>query len=311
MSQELIWLPDVLAAAGLPIQVAPDFATWARPYPMDLWGGVWHHTASGRTSTRQTNINVVHTGNSVAPGPIAHILSCREQPRLYLVSAGYCNHAGKGWWPRGADTGNKCGAAMEWVNDGVGEPAHPESVEVSARAWAAIFTHMGWPLDRLWTHHAYAPTRKIDPAAPADFTGQVYRTWTLADVRGQVAQYMDGGPDMSSYQKIGDEVRQLDTRWPGFAKLEGIKSYPIGKHDVIPPNATSLVMNITVLNGEASGYVKAWETGRLEPGTSKVNFEPGPQAIANMITVGCNAGQYTLKSSAPVDVVVDLVGYFV
>jgi hypothetical protein len=310
MSKELIWLPDVLGSAGLPIEVAPDFATWARPYPMDLWGGIWHHTASPIGSTRQTNINVVHAGNTVAPGPIAQILSCREQPRLYLVSAGYSNNAGKGWWPGGTDSGNKRACAMEWINNGVGEIAHPESVEVSARAWAAIFEHMGWPLDRLYTHHAYAPDRKIDPAAPADFTGWNYRTWTLADVRGQVARYMTGD-DMSSYQELADEVRQLDTRWDGFNKLEANQAYPIGKHAVIPSNATSLVMNVTAVQGEDNGFIKVWKKNRLEPQTSKVNFESGPQAIANMIVVGCEGGMYVIKPSANVHVVIDLVGYFV
>ena len=310
MARELAWLPDLLKSAGLPVEVAPDFLTWARPYPMDLWGGIWHHTASGRNSTRQTNINVVHDGNSVAPGPIAHILSCREQPRLYLVSAGYTNNAGKGWWPGGTDNGNKRAISMEWVNDGVGEPAHPESVEVSARAWAACFDHMGWPLDRLWTHHAYAPTRKIDPAAPADFTGWQYRTWTLADVRGQVAKYQ-GGDSMGTFVALADEVRQLDTRWWGDDNFlaPGIV-HPIGKHDVIPSNAVALVMNVTAANAQGPGYFKVWAADRNEPETSKVNFATG-WTVANMITVACTNGRYNIKSSAPAHAVIDLVGYYV
>lgn len=316
MAQELIWLPDVLGAAGLPIQVGPDFATWARPYPMDLWGGIWHHTASPTTSKRAVDIAVVHNGNSVAPGPIAHILSCREQPRLYLVSSGYCNNAGKGWWPGGTDSGNKRAVAMEWVNNGIGEPAHPESVEVSARAWAAIFEHLEWPLDRLWTHHAYAPTRKIDPAAPADFTNNQYRTWTLADVRGQVAKYMKGNDDMGNFVPLTDEVRQLDTRWPNFSALEPFnpdgtpRVYPIGKHVVVPANAIALAMNVTYTNAAGPGFISLWAQDRPMPPTSKLNLNPG-LTIPNMLIQPVSGGRYNIMATARTDVILDIVGYFV
>lgn len=312
MARECAFLPDVLKGAGLPVEVAPDFLTWARPYTMDLWGLIWHHTASGINSSRQTNINVVHNGNSTAPGPIAQVLSCREQPRLYLVSAGYCNHAGKGYWPRGTDTGNKTGIGIEWVNNGVGEPAHPESVEVTARAIAAIFEHMGWDLSRLWTHHAYAPTRKIDPAAPADFTGNVYRTWSLADVRGQVAQYQSqGGDSMGIYVPLDDEVRQLDTRWWGPDNfLNAGQAYPIGRHDVIPANAIALKLNVTITEPKANGFAKVWSQGRAEPPTSKINFAQG-WTIANEITVRCQNGAYMIKSIVPAHMVIDCVGYYV
>ena len=42
-----------------------DSWTQVADMPMDLWGAIWHHTASPIASTRQTNINVVHSGNSV------------------------------------------------------------------------------------------------------------------------------------------------------------------------------------------------------------------------------------------------------
>lgn len=307
MAHEFEFLPDIFRDAGLPIEVSKTFRGTGRPYAMDPWGSIWHHTASGLKSTRQTNINVVTQGNGLAPGPIAHVLSCRESPRLYLVADGYCNNAGKGWWPAGQDSGNKRAFAVEWVNNGVGEPAHPESVEVTARAFAEVHKYMGWDLDRLWTHAAYAPTRKIDPKAPALHTNGVFRTWTLADVRGLVAPFMNTGDDM--FVPI-DPIRHFDTRWNGFAALEPGLDYPIARHGAIPSNAKALALNITVTQPEQAGWAVVFDTDRPRPTTSKINFSAG-QTIANGIIVKATGGDYTVFASARTHFIVDIDGYFV
>lgn len=309
MAREFEWLPDVLRDAGLPIEVLPGFRDRGRPYPMNPWGCIWHHTASPIKSTRATNISVVTNGNAVAPGPIAHVLSAREQPRLVLVAAGYCNNAGKGWWPAGQDSGNKRAFACEWVNNGVGEQAHPESVEVTARMFAEVHMYMDWPLDRLWTHQAYAPGRKIDPAAPADFTGWQYRTWTLADVRGQVAKYMQGDV-MGNIQFLSTPARHIDTRNPPLGRLLPDHVYPIPRHAEVPANATGLALNITVTRPAQGGFVKVWDGG-AEPQTSVVNFDFPNQNIANFQLVKCIAGAYVIKTSCETDLIVDIVGYIV
>jgi hypothetical protein len=69
-------------------------------------------------------------------------------------------------------------------------------------------------------------------------------------------------------------------------------------------------VNITVTATSASGYVTAYATGSQRPATSNVNFVRG-QIVAQMAVVSVNAaGQFTLDASAPVQLIVDVEGYF-
>lgn len=259
----LEWLPDLLVDERIPFSIEPDFLANGRPYSFDPWGAVWHHTASPVRSTRETNRWVVRNGNSVAPGPIANMLMHRTPvaglPSLHLVSAGRTNNAGSGWWPPGSNTGNGRGIGLEWVNDGVGEPAHPGIVELTARVWAVIFDHLAWPIERLWTHRAYAPSRKIDPRSPLPkFNAGRVETWTLDQVRSLVTGHRTEGTIMRYH--AGAVI--LDTR-PGTGR-PGSNLGPLRPGVPVPvhvPGADLAKVSITVItDGDQVGNVRICTT---------------------------------------------------
>jgi hypothetical protein len=78
----------------------------------------------------------------------------------------------------------------------------------------------------------------------------------------------------------------------------------------VPLNAASVVVNVTVVNPTASGYLTAFPAGVTKPTASNLNFTAG-QVVANGVTVGVGAsGQISLfVNSGCADVLVDLLGF--
>jgi hypothetical protein len=77
----------------------------------------------------------------------------------------------------------------------------------------------------------------------------------------------------------------------------------------IPSNATAVVLNVTVVNPGAPGYLTAYPTGSAPPFSSNVNYVAS-QVVPNLVEVGIGTGgDVTFYSSAKADVVVDAEGY--
>jgi hypothetical protein len=162
-----LWLADVLRGAGLDVVETPGWQTRGRDFAATPLGIMAHHTASPVASTLATNLRVITTGNSVAPGPIAQTMLWRDGV-WYVIAAGRANHAGRGslpWLPA-PDSGNQHLLAVEAVNNGVGELWAPPMLASFEIGTAAILRHLGHGADRATTHAEYAPGRKIDPAGP-------------------------------------------------------------------------------------------------------------------------------------------------
>jgi outer membrane protein assembly factor BamB len=89
----------------------------------------------------------------------------------------------------------------------------------------------------------------------------------------------------------------------------------IGGHASVPTSgARAVVVNVTVANGDADGYVTVWAAGESPPSTSNVNFTAG-ELISGMAVVqldaGDAAGQIQIASGpSSVDVMVDVQGYY-
>jgi hypothetical protein len=78
----------------------------------------------------------------------------------------------------------------------------------------------------------------------------------------------------------------------------------------IPANATgAVILNITVTQPAAAGFLVAWPSGIARPATSNLNFAAN-QTIANLaiVHIGSN-GKISLYNNASTDAVVDVVGY--
>ena len=83
----------------------------------------------------------------------------------------------------------------------------------------------------------------------------------------------------------------------------------VGRGDVPPAGVSAVVLNVTVTNPAAPGFLQTWSSGSVRPAASNINYVAG-QTIANLVIakVGTN-GKVSLFSKANTDAVVDVVGW--
>ena len=153
---------------------------------------------------------------------------------------------------------------------------------------------------------------------------------------GGVTLFAQAGaaPASSSTFVAVSPVRVLDTRkdvvlWEGpFAtgvphdvKVTGSIPTSAGAQTVMPVGATGVVLNVTVVNSTADGFVSVRPADAVgDPKTSNINFEAG-KTVANSITVnlptsGAGAGTFEVwfdsmgVAGATADILVDVTGYY-
>jgi hypothetical protein len=79
---------------------------------------------------------------------------------------------------------------------------------------------------------------------------------------------------------------------------------------VVPPNARSVVLNVTADGPVAAGFLTVFPGGAAQPPTSNVNYLAG-QSIPNAVIVGLGpTGTVDIFTSSTSHVIVDVVGYF-
>jgi hypothetical protein len=87
------------------------------------------------------------------------------------------------------------------------------------------------------------------------------------------------------------------------------KTVNVGGQFGVPSDATAVVLNVTVVNPAASGYMTVFPAGVTMPTASNVNFAAGA-TVPNLVEVGTGAGgAVSFFSSAATDLVVDVEGY--
>jgi hypothetical protein len=111
--------------------------------------------------------------------------------------------------------------------------------------------------------------------------------------------------------------RLADTRGPagawGKPRLQAgeIRVFEVGGRCGIPPDATALFLNVTVVGPEAQGFLTLFESGAPRPGTHAVTFGTGQtrsnNALARLTGFPPSLAVYV---SAGLDLVVDTTGYF-
>ena len=89
---------------------------------------------------------------------------------------------------------------------------------------------------------------------------------------------------------------------------------PVAGQGGVPSSGVSaVVMNVTVANPSASGFVTAWPTGTDRPNTSNLNFQAG-QNIPNLVLVPLGPdGKIQLYNGSPgtVQLIADVAGYII
>ena len=91
--------------------------------------------------------------------------------------------------------------------------------------------------------------------------------------------------------------------------LGGTKSITVAGDFGVPSDATAVVLNVTVVNPTAPGYLSVYPRGAAQPMASNIDYVNG-QVVPNLVEVGTGtAGEVTFVASMPTDIVVDVEGY--
>ena len=142
-------------------------------------------------------------------------------------------------------------------------------------------------------------------------------THLIADVNGYFAPggaYMPIVPARLMDSRPGSATVDGSSAGAGTIALGTVTSLTVNGRGGVP-NAATVVLNVTVTEPEAAGYVTAYPCGPSPgntdpPNASNVNFAAG-QTVANgaLVKVG-TGGTVCFYNSQPTQLVVDVAGYF-
>jgi len=143
------------------------------------------------------------------------------------------------------------------------------------------------------------------------------------------AVYPSGGRPqlkLTSYSPGGaitafNPARVLDTRASGTtvdgqgvgAGLQGIGAtieVQVAGRAGVPADASAAVLNVTVTETQAPGYVTVWPCGSTRPTASSLNFVAGSTVANGVISKIGDGGKVCLFVSNPTQLIVDVAGYF-
>lgn len=159
------------------------------------------------------------------------------------------------------------------------------------------------------------PNLVVAPVNPAtgkiSFFAASSGTHMLADVAGY---FVKGTPTVPGAYKAVAPTRLMDTRFgTGAAQFAGSKLTQDLQVTgaVVPANVTAAVMNVTVTQPAAGGWVTVWPQGVAKPNASNLNYVKG-QTIPNAVFAGVSGttGKTSYYSSAATHMLADVSGYF-
>jgi photosystem II stability/assembly factor-like uncharacterized protein len=136
--------------------------------------------------------------------------------------------------------------------------------------------------------------------------------------------------DVSGYTPVGSSAlasivpsRVLETRvGPGLTTVDHLYeathplvadtvfALPVAGRAGIPPDASTVMLNVTVTNPAAAGYVTVYACGQPQPTASNVNYTVGA-TVANAVVsrVGPISGDVCIYTYASTDLIIDVTGY--
>jgi hypothetical protein len=124
-----------------------------------------------------------------------------------------------------------------------------------------------------------------------------------------------------SFQSIATPSRLMDTRVDGFTidgqyartglrPGGGTVQLQVDGRAGIPPDASSVVLNVTAADTAAPGFVTVYPVGQGRPTASNLNYVPG-QNVPNLVVARVGAGgAVCLFTYGATHLVVDVAGYF-
>lgn len=165
MSLPLVWMADVLRAAGCTVIEEPGWKTRGRDRPFAPIGIMFHHDASpaGETSN---GADVIVNGRDDLAGPLGNLWLSYDGA-WHCCAAGSANHAGTGDGSWGdIDDGNHDTIGVE-TDHTTNEQWTTGQRSEGLRGTDALRRHMGMSDAqvgrRILAHKEWAPSRKVDP----------------------------------------------------------------------------------------------------------------------------------------------------
>jgi hypothetical protein len=187
----LVDLADVLRAAGLTVHEMDGWQFRARESQgyrqEDPVGIIVHHTASNPQNDGLGDARILTLECDVRP--MANLYLDR-QGAFWVCAAGATNTNGKGGplGPLPKDSANSRVIGIEAGNTGVGEPWPEAMQDAYVRGVAALAGAYRIDIAHIYSHHEWAPNRKIDPAGPSRFGSvNANHSWDMGQFRAAVA----------------------------------------------------------------------------------------------------------------------------
>jgi hypothetical protein len=150
-------------------------------------------------------------------------------------------------------------------------------------------------------------------------TINLYNSLGPTQVVADIAGWFDSGtpdPHALGYVSAGPS-RVLDTRdgtgGPvGPVSVGETRTITVAGVAGVPPDAASVLVNVTATRADAAGYVRAFPTGISLPEASTLNFTAGAdRASVAVVRVGPDGRIMLRVDDAPTHLVVDVLGAFV
>lgn len=208
----LIWLADVLRAAGLTVIEEEGWKEAGRGEMGTVKGILLHHTAGSKRGN-SPSLNLVKNGRSDLPGPLSQLFLARDGT-FHVVGAGRCNHAGAGSW-HGVTSGNTNFIGIEAENAGDGTDLWPDvQMDAYERGVAAILMHLGLDSVMAAGHKEYCIPRgrKIDPSFDmVQFRQNVDRLMVAGGARKNISPVSPANAMLHKGDR-GESVKLLQTK---------------------------------------------------------------------------------------------------
>ena len=136
-------------------------------------------------------------------------------------------------------------------------------------------------------------------------------TWEATDMLIDVVGYYRTAPGGGGYVPL-TQNRILNTNGAKVAANTSFDQKLRGGVTGVPDSSTvtAVVVNATVYNETAGGYLTLWPKGLTRPVTSAMSFPPA-RAHTNMVVATLSGDGYTsVFTSDSVDMIIDVVGYY-
>jgi hypothetical protein len=104
-------------------------------------------------------------------------------------------------------------------------------------------------------------------------------------------------------------ARALDTRAGGRLGGGQVVAVTVGGRFGVPADAVAAVLNVTAADADTAGFVTVFPCASGIPDTSNVNFVAG-RAVPNQVLVGLTGGQVCITTNVPVNILVDVSGFY-